>query len=146
MSRAAFAFIAFVLTVVGCSSGVDPQELHAAGQSLVPSSFRIVREVESACVEGKRSPSCVTVYVASSPRSRGERVRLIEGEARSQGWSTLYRRTDARDGTGLSYERGEFKAFVNVHERSPGWRRNCRRRRGFDYVRNCADAIAVQVK
>jgi hypothetical protein len=143
MSRAAVALTLSAFTLAGCSTDVDRQELHAAGRSLVPKSFRILREVESTCVEGKGSPSCVTVYVASRPQAVRKRVRLIDEWARSQGWTGLARINVRGGGTGIRYERGEFNASVQVHARSRGWRESCRDRRGLEYLRTCADSIAV---
>jgi hypothetical protein len=145
MSRAALVLVA-AFTVAGCSSGPDAKELHAAGRSLVPPSFRIVSERESACVEGKGFPSCVAVYLLGGPQSRLARVRLVEDIAETEGWTRFFPRDVRRDGTGLGYERAELKALINVHERSAAWRRRCRDRGGANFVRSCADAIVIEVK
>ena len=145
MTRAALA-LAAVAALAGCSSGPDAHEMHAAARSLVPSSFRIVSERESACVEGKRFPSCVAAYTVGGPSSRLTRVRLVETLAESEGWARFFPRQVRRDGTGLGYERAELKALINVHERSANWRQRCRDLRGRSFVTSCADAIVIELK
>ena len=89
MTRAALA-LAAVAALAGCSSGPDAHEMHAAARSLVPSSFRIVSERESACVEGKRFPSCVALYLAGGPASRRGRVRQLKDLAETEGWTSFF--------------------------------------------------------
>jgi hypothetical protein len=107
--------ICVLALAAGPGCGADREALHAAAESLVPDSSRILLREEGDCVQLGASPSCLELFVAAPSISQDDYIELIRERASEEDWGDPYD-VDAsgRGATWLWFRKDDYTAIVRV--------------------------------